>query len=307
MKENEILAGKFKTLKIRSRIIQTIRDFFIGRDYLEIDTPIRIPAPAPESHIDAIPTESWFLHTSPELCMKRLLAAGYPRIFQICKCFRNAERGNRHLPEFTMLEWYRSGIDYFELMRECEDLLVSISQNVFGADTIRFPGKEIQLSPPWERISVEEAFQRYTSVPMEKALKENTFNEIMAFEIEPNLGRLKPAFLYDYPVSLGALARKSRRDPTVAERFELYIDGVELVNAFSELTDPEEQRMRFSQEQRYREACGKTVYPDAEKFLSCLQDMPESAGAALGVDRLCMIFSNTDEIDQVVAFTMEEL
>ena len=298
---------RIENLKKRSRIIRSIRDFFMDRNYVEVETPIRIPAPAPESHIDAVETEGWFLHTSPELCMKRLLAAGHDRIYQICRCFRKAERGDRHLPEFTMLEWYRAGIDYRELMRECEALVVAAAQRLSATGALTFQGRRIELAAPWERLSVREAFARFTPVSVEQALADNSFNERMAFEIEPRLGLPRPTFLYDYPVSLGALARKSALDPSVAERFELYMAGVELVNAFSELIDAEEQRARFSEEQAFRARCGKTVYPDSEKFLQCLPFMPESAGAALGVDRLCMILMDTVRIDDVVAFTTEEL
>ncbi len=307
MKELQVLAAKAENLKMRSRIMQTIRDFFMARDYLEVETPIRIPAPAPESHIDAIASEGWFLQTSPELCMKRLLAVGYPRIFQICKCFRKAERGDRHLPEFSMLEWYCAGIDYGELMRECEDMVLAVARKVVGADTVTFQGREISVSAPWERLSVRQAFERYTPVSMEQALADNSFNERMAFEIEPQLGWERPVFLYDYPLALGALARKSPADPSVAERFELYIGGLELVNAFSELIDPVEQRERFAQEKQYRASAGKAVYPDADSFLDSLHLMPESAGAALGLDRLCMVFADTLVIDEVATFTTEEL
>ncbi len=307
MEEKELNLKKIQNLRLRSRIIQSIRDFFIEREFLEVETPVRIPAPAPESHIEAVSSEPWFLQTSPELCMKRLLAGGHERIFQICRCFRKSERGDRHLPEFTMLEWYQAGIDYRELMRHCEDLLAALSRSIAAAESILYQGKRIKLDAPWERISVTEAFDRYTPVSMERALEDGSFNERMAFEIEPRLGLEKPVFLFDYPVSLGALARSSPGDPTVAERFELYMSGLELVNAFSELVDPEEQRTRFSREQAHRTSCGKPVYPDPEKFLNCLNHMPESAGAALGIDRLCMIFADTTRIDDVVAFTTEDL
>ncbi len=284
-----------------------IRDFFIGRGYLEIETPCRIPSPAPEAHIDAFASGEWFLHTSPELCMKRVLAAGYPKIFQICRCFRMSERGSRHLPEFTLLEWYRSGVDYIGLMEECEDLILSVLRGLTGENSISYQGVCIDLEKPWERIRVEDVFSRFASMSLERALAMGAFDEIMAFEIEPRLSRRKPVFLYDYPVSLGALARVGERNPSFAERFELYISGIELVNAFSELTDAVEQRARFSKEQRERLSRGKTVYPDAEKFLECLCHMPESAGAALGVDRLVMILSDAAGVEDVVAFTPEEL
>ena len=206
-----------------------------------------------------------------------------------------------------MLEWYRAGIDYLELMRECEALVSAVSRAAAGSESLSWQGRRIDLGVGWERLTVREAFARHTASSMEKALKEGTFNELMGLQIEPNLGWEKPAFLYDYPVELGALARSSPGDPTVAERFELYIGGIELVNAFSELIDPAEQRSRFCREQADRAARGRTVYPDPEPFLQCLHHMPESAGAALGLDRLVMLFADTTVIDDVVAFTTEEL
>lgn len=298
---------KREALWLRSRIIQSLRRFFLERAFLEVETPCRIPAPAPECHIDAIASGEWFLQTSPELCMKRLLAAGYPRIFQLCRCFRDRERGSRHVPEFTMLEWYRTGADYGSLMEDCEGLFRWICREVLASDRFTYRGMGIELEKPWLRISVAEAFRRYTGSSMQQALQAGTFNELMAFSIEPQLGNGRPVFLYDYPIELGALARAKQSDPGVAERFELYIAGIELVNAFSELIDSAEQRARFEKEMASRAAAGKTVYPFPEKFLDCLERMPQSAGAALGVDRLVMLFADKTEIDEVVAFTPEEL
>ncbi len=294
-------------MRLRSRIIQSIRRFFLERDFLEVETPCRIPAPAPESHIDAIASGAWFLQTSPELCMKRMHASGYPRLFQTCRCFREKERGGRHLPEFTMLEWYRAGADYEDLMDDCQEIFRSVCREILAEENFTFQGKPIGLEKPWPRISVGDAFTRYAGVSMFDALKAGTFNELMAFSIEPQLGYGKPVFLYDYPVELGALARSKQTDPAVAERFELYIAGIELVNAFSELIDGAEQCARFKKESADRAAAGKTVYPFPQKFIDCLEKMPQSAGAALGVDRLVMLFADKTEIDEVVAFTPEEL
>ncbi len=307
MSEGRRLARKKDFLLQRASILAAIRRFFISRDYMEVETPLRIPAPAPESHIDAIPSDDWFLHTSPELCMKRLLAAGYPRLFQICRCFRGRENGDRHLPEFTLLEWYRAGIDYLELMSECEDLLIGIARDMGKGGEIVYGGKTIGLEKPWERCSVREAFEKHASLSLEEALKNGSFDETMAFEIEPQLGKERPTFLYDYPLSLGALARRKAGDPAFAERFELYIGSMELVNAFSELTDAEEQRSRFLKEEEERRSMGKRPYPVPERFLRVLPEMPESAGAALGVDRLVMLFTGAAEIRDVVAFAPEDL
>jgi lysyl-tRNA synthetase class 2 len=296
-----------KNLAIRARVIQTIRRFFIERDYLEIETPIRIPAPAPEAHIDAVESGGWFLQTSPELCMKRLLAAGFPRIFQICKCFRLGERGDRHLPEMTMLEWYRAESDYQEMMRECEALITAVALDLSAPDVLNYQGRQIKLTPPWRRLSVEQAYRQYGAVSALTALEQGQFDEIMVEKIEPNLELTRPLFLVDYPAARGALARLKPGDGQYAERFELYIGGLEICNAFSELTDPAEQRARFDGEQNHRRLSGKPVYPMPESFISALSDMPDAAGNALGIDRLIMLFADTEKIDEVVAFTPEEL
>lgn len=296
-----------RNLKIRARTVQAVRDFFIGKDYLEIETPCRIPAPAPEEHIDAEISGSWYLQTSPELCMKRLLAAGYPRIFQICKCFRQNERGSKHLPELTMLEWYTSEADYFDIMAQTEDLVRFVAENINSGNHLVYQGNKIDLKKPWPKISVAEAFKKFTSTTLKKALSEDLFDELMTSEIEPKLGRKKPVFLYDYPASLASLSMIKSDNPSIAQRFELYIAGLELCNAYTELTDPEEQKKRFEIEQNKRHGLGKRVYPMPEKFLEALEFMPGASGNALGIDRLVMLFADTKKIDDIVAFTPEEL
>lgn len=307
MAKNWRLARRQKTLQQRARIIQGIRIFFIDRGYLEVETPHRIPAPAPEPHIDAISSDGWFLHTSPELCMKRLLAAGHKKIFQICRCWREGERGSQHVPEFTLLEWYRAGIGYQDLMKECEALIPTLASGIDLDQRLIFHDREIDLGVPWERISVRDAFRSYAKISMKEALERDLFDEVMVQEIEPRLGVTKPTFIYDYPAERGTLARPKEDDPTVAERFELYIGGLEVANAFSELVDPVEQRRRFLLEQAYRSSRGKPVYPMPEKFLDELEEMPPSAGIALGVDRLIMVLLNAKTIDEVVAFAPEDL
>ena len=292
---------------MRAKIIQAIRRFFIEHDYLEIETPHIIPAPAPEVHINAIGAGESYLHTSPELCMKRLLSAGYSKIFQICKCFREGERGENHLPEFTLLEWYHTGIDYIDLMDECEEMVLSLPRNPGLSDEVNYQGRVIDLLRPWERISVKEAFDRYASISMKKALEEDRFYEVMVEEIEPHLGKPKPTFLYDYPATLAALARLKENEPDLAERFEIYMGGLELANAFSELTDVREQETRFERDRSRREQLGKTAYPIPERFLKSLHHMPRSAGCALGVDRLVMVLANKPRVDDVVSFTPEEI
>ena len=294
-----------RNLELRAVILAAIRRYFTENGYLEVETPNRIPSPAPEANIEAEPSGSWFLHTSPELCMKRLLAAGFERIFQICKCYRNGERGRLHLPEMTMLEWYTSGHDYLDMMRQCEDFITTVARSIDHEKGIEYQGRWIDFTKPWERMTVDQAFKKFAPEPMDIALRNSHFDEIIACDIAPNLGCAKPVFLYDYPAALGSLARLKTGDKNVAERFELYIAGIEICNAFSELTDPDEQRKRFEMEMRLRRVSGKTPYPLAESFLQVLDEMPESAGNALGVDRLVMLFADMAEIDGVVAFVPE--
>jgi elongation factor P--(R)-beta-lysine ligase len=296
-----------KNLYLRAQIIHAIRRFFEKNQYLEVETPYRVPTQAPESHIDAETSGQWFLHTSPELCMKRLLSVGYERIFQICRCFRKHERGQKHLPEMTLLEWYRKDTDYQVLMDETENLVRYVAKNIGSGNILSYQGQTITITSPWEKLSVKEAFLQFSDTSMEKALREDRFDEIMGLSIEPQLGFKKPVFLFDYPRQKAALARQKANEPEIAERFELYISGLELCNAFSELTDEKEQRKRFEQELENQRVSGKNVYPMPEKFLKSLEQMPPAAGCALGVDRLVMMFADTQNIDDVVAFTTEEL
>jgi lysyl-tRNA synthetase class 2 len=297
------LSRRRSALAERGAIFNRVRGFFQEKGYLEVETPFRIPAPAPEAQIDAIPSTDWFLQTSPELCMKRLLAAGYQRIFQICRCWRDGERGKRHLNEFTMLEWYRAGADYLFLMEETEALVAAAA----GSPRLHYRGHTVELAPPWERLTVAEAFRLYAGTTALEALDAGLFDQLMVERIEPRLGLTRPTFIYDYPPPLAALARLKKGEPAVAERFELYIGGLEIANAYSELTDCAEQRRRFEAQTAERAALGKAPYPVAEKFLTALAGMPESAGIALGLDRLVMVLLDAETIDEVVAFTTEEL
>lgn len=299
---NWALASKKRNLIERARIVQAIRAFFVAHDFLEVETPQRIPANAPELHIDPVPSGDRWLQTSPELTMKRLLAAGYDNLFQICRVWRDAERGRNHLPEFTLLEWYRPGHDYTTLMGDCEALL----RTLVPEGTINFQGKTIDLSSPWPRLTVAEAFERFASCSLQNALESDRFDEIITSEIEPNLGSA-PLFLTEYPAKMAALARLKPDAPNVAERFELYIGGLELANAFSELVDPIEQRQRFEAEEATRRIADKPAIELPEPFLNELTTLPASAGIALGVDRLVMLLTDCPTIDQVVAFTPEQL
>ncbi len=301
--ENEM----HRRLEIRSLVIQAIRDFFTLNHYLEVDTPIRSPNIIPEAHIDPVTTEEFYLQASPELCMKRLLSKGFNKIFQICKCFRKNERGSHHLPELTMLEWYTKDNTYLDLMDQCRELIKFIAARLDLEDQIKYQDKIIDLDQQWQTITVKQAFEIFADKSLEKALKDNSFDEIVSFQIEPFLGNKTPAFLCDYPASLASLSKLKPENPEYAQRFEFYIAGIELANGFTELIDPVEQKLRFEKENHIRLLKNMQPVPMPDKFLKDLENMPECAGIALGIDRLVMLFCNTASIDEVVAFTPELL
>lgn len=294
-------------IRIRSLVIQAIRDFFTQNDFLEVETPIRCPAVIPEAQIDPVTSEGWFLQASPELGMKRLLSKGWDRIFQICKCFRKNERGRHHLPELTMLEWYAKGHTYLDLMDQCEALVKFIAARLNLDGKLSYQGKTIFLNQPWQRITVSDAFGLYSDIPLAEALEKNQFDEIVGFRIEPHLGNPAPAFLYDYPASLASLARLLPGNPDYAERVEFYMAGIELANGFTELNDAAEQKERFDKENKIRSARNQPLLPMPDRFLKDLETMPDAAGIALGVDRLVMLFCDAETIDEVVVFTPEAL
>ena len=295
------------TLWLRARIIQSIRRFFVEQGFLEVETPNIIPAPVPEAHIDLLNTSYGFLHSSPEVCMKRILSPDFPRIFQICKCYRDGERGHLHLPEFTLLEWYRADADYHDLMDDCEAMVTFVSDEVGLGNTVKYQGKEIIIDAPWKRITVEEAFAAFSPITLKEALATDRFEEMVVLHIEPGLDASRPVFLCDYPSRFASLSRLKEGRPDLAERFELYMGGLELANAFSELIDPAEQEARFSKENELREEQGKKPYPIPVRFLDALHAMPPSAGIAFGVDRFVMLLTGAEKIDDVATFTPEEL
>ena len=301
---------KTGALWLRANVIKAIRDFFWERGFLEVETPLLIPANAPEEHINPIHAlPSWQLQTSPELCMKRLLGAGHRNLFQISHCWRAAERGSRHLSEFTMLEWYRADCDYQALMSDCEELLRCVAATCIP-ERRYFTRNSAHCDPflPWQRLSVQEAFLRFTDTDVWECLRKGLYEEILTSTIEPACaGFDSPVILMDYPAELAALARLKPEDSNVAERFELYVGGLELANGFSELTDPAEQRRRFEEANHVRSKNGQDVLPLPEPFLASLAAMPPAAGIALGIDRLVMLTAGADSIDEVVAFTPEDL
>jgi lysyl-tRNA synthetase class 2 len=298
-------------LHIRAALFRYIREFFVERGFLEVDTPIRQPVIIPECNIVPISADGQFLQTSPELCMKRLLAAGCDKIFQICPCFRKNEIGSRHLEEFTMLEWYRTGADYRQLMVDCEELLQSVVPKILDL----FPGEPSLYGEPTtrdilveraEKLTVTDSFKRYSPVSLQQALAEDMFDELLVEHVEPHLGIERPLFLMDYPRELASLAKVSEGDSEIAERFELYVSGIELANGFSELTDSVEQRHRFQKELEIIEVAQGRSQKMPEHFLKDLSLLKNAAGIAFGFDRLLMLVMNKNEINSVVSFTQQD-
>lgn len=295
-------------LHIRAALFRAIREFFFAHGFLEVDTPIRQPVLIPEGNILPISAEGHYLQTSPELCMKRLLAAGCTRIFQICPCFRKNELGRKHLEEFTMLEWYRRDAGYLQLMVDCEALLNHVVPRVAKyipagySDEERLRHSHTVLIAGAERLTVADAFCRYSPVTLARALQEDRFDEVLVEYIEPHLGKDRPLFLLDYPAELASLARLKPVYPVVAERFELYVSGVELANGFTELTDPVEQRRRFTEEIARMDQVQGRAHRMPERFLTDLAQLESAAGIALGLDRLFMQITGRENICEAVSF-----
>ncbi len=316
-------------LAARARILAAIRRFFAQRDFIEVETPALQVSPGMEPHLQAFATELHepgagahrrYLHTSPEFAMKKLLAAGVPRLFQLARVFRDGERSRTHHPEFTMLEWYRAGAGYRDLMADCE----ALSRECLAASgraSFVWDGRECDPNAPFERLSVSEAFRRHCGIELLSALEldalaaaarplgiephggddwEDLFFRLFLDRVEPHLGVGRPTVLYYYPIAMAALARAKPEDARLAERFELYVAGLELANAFSELTDPAAQRARFVADQEKKRRRYGIAYPIDEDFLAALGRMPESAGIALGVDRLVMLATGASSIDDVL-------
>ncbi|MFC7333316.1 EF-P lysine aminoacylase EpmA [Rhodocista pekingensis] len=332
----DAFARRSAALAARGRITRAVRAWFEAEDFAEVETPALQVSPGLEVHLQAFSTELrgphpddrrvLHLHTSPEFAMKKLLAAGLPRLFQLAHVFRNGERSATHHPEFSMLEWYRAGAGYTDLMRDCE-ALVRAACRAAGTDLLRRGEATCDPFGAWEVLTVADAFRRYADVDLlatapdplrpDPALLaaeaarigirtapgdtwEDLFFRISLERIEPRLGYGRPTFLADYPVSMAALARAKPGDPRVAERFELYACGVELANAFGELTDPAVQRARFEADMAEKQRLYGERYPLDEEFLDALALMPESAGIALGFDRLVMLATGAARIEDVL-------
>ena len=303
---------KLPFLKNRARIIKNVRKFFDDDGFLAVETPCVVPCPTMDAHIHGFEvTGAGFLHASPEFEMKKLLVAGCEKIYQICPVFRKEVVGKLHSTEFTMIEWYRTNADYFDLMNDCQNLIQNISGNYSHKD------KKCNSNLKWEIITVSDAFEKYANLCLDdylddtprfakdcgvKTSKDDTwddiFHTIMAQKIEPFLGSPAPTILHDYPKSMASLARLN--DKGFAQRMELYICGIELANGFSELTDADVQRARFKKDRAQKQEIYGFSYAPDEDFLNALElGMPKSAGIALGIDSLVMLVGDARDINQV--------
>ncbi len=318
------LARRLPHLRARARLQASMRQWFADEGFLEVETPILQAAPGAEVHLAGFATE-WelpngeanerWLHSSPEFAMKKLLAGGLPKIFQFARVFRNAEGSALHHPEFTMLEWYRAGVGYEAIMEDCAALLCTL-----GVDQLRWDGHVCDPRAAPERLTVADAFVRYAGVDLfatvgnAEALSgasgvamhagdswEDVFFRIMFEKIERRLGVGRPTILCEYPISMAALARAKPGDPRVAERFELYVCGVELANAFGELTDANIQRDRLEADMDLKDQLYGVRWPVDEDFLAALDHgLPDCSGIALGFDRLAMLASGASRIEDVL-------
>jgi lysyl-tRNA synthetase class 2 len=306
---------------VREKVVDIIRAFFKNQDFREVFTPILVPVPSIEPNLEVFKTElrtsknvkrNGYLIMSPEFSIKKLLAAGIGNCFEITKCFRNEEEVSPlHNPEFTMLEWYRINADYRDVMKDFENLFCEIIKSVnpkVDLSKWEYQGETYDLSLPWPRVSFKEAFAKYAGKDI-KNIKDEDFYQIFFNEIELKLrGSGKPAIIYDYPVSQAALARKKESDPRFAERFEVFLGGVELGNCFSEITDANEQKRRFEKDLSERKALGKTDYPIDNDLIEALKEgLPLVSGIAVGVDRLIMLAANVSSISETLFFPGEEL
>lgn len=324
-------------LEKRALVVKAIRDFFWQEKFLEVETPQMVKLPSMEPYLEVFETSLLdvnrvphraFLSSSPEFSMKKLLSQGVGKMFQICKSYRNAEGlSSRHNPEFTILEWYRPNEEYTQIMQDCEDLYRFIGQQL-GMKTLEFRGQSFDFTKPWKRISVQQAFEQYAQVDEDTLLDhaklitkltekgyqtdaettwEQAFNQIFLNEIEPFLGTDVPTILYEYPVEQAALSRRCEHDPRYAERFEFYIAGLEMGNAFGELTDWEEQLRRLQADREEKERIGRTLYDiDMELIEALKHGLPPTSGIAVGVDRVVMTFLDAEKIQDVLAFPAQE-
>ncbi|WP_428608350.1 EF-P lysine aminoacylase EpmA [Sedimenticola sp.] len=314
--------ASLETLRMRARVMARIRAFFHQQGVMEVETPVCSQAATTDPAIESLVTRytgpgaprglPLYLHTSPEFPMKRLLAAGSGSIYQICRVFRDGESGRLHNPEFTLLEWYRPGFDHHRLMDEVELLIQSLKPSVDTSRRIRYQAlfeQHLQIDPhtatveQLRRCAQDQGISGVDTLDLPNP--DGWLDLLMSHCIEPAMGP-GLCFVYDYPASQAALARVRAGDPPVAERFELYLDGVELANGFHELIDAAEQRRRFEQDIHVRAAAGQPVVPMDQRFIQALaQGMPDCSGVALGIDRLLMQLVGVDTIAEVMAFPID--
>lgn len=308
--------------KKRAQILDLIRDFFKQRGFLEVQTPILVKGMSTEPYIDPVTVEFFddrnkqyqgYLITSPEYSLKKLLAQGLKNIFEITKAFRQKEAfGGLHNPEFTILEWYRTKADYQDIMIDTEELIYYITTKIHGQPRFIYQGREVDVSLPWLRMSVKDAFKKWATIDLNKQQKRKNFNdwfyEIFLNKIEPNLPQNKPIILYDYPLPQAALAKRKSKNSFYAERFEVYIAGLELCNAFSELTDWKEQLKRLKEDQKIRKQLNKEIIPIDKTFINALKSgLPPTGGNALGIDRLEMLLLDINNIDDLLPLSANKM
>jgi len=323
----------------RAKIKDLIREFFKKRGFLEVETPILVKYPGMEPYLSPISlkfrdeknkTYKGFLITSPEYSLKKMLAAGFEKIFEITKAFRQEESfGPLHNPEFTILEWYRMKADYFDIMKDTEELIYFLVKKIYKRDYFYYQNQKIDVSLPFQRISLKEAFLKFSGINLDKTKDINYFykivkekgyeiskkedqNDLFSLiflnEIEPNLDKSKPVFLYDYPLYQGALAKRKSKKSFYVERFELFIGGLEIANAFSELLDYKEQLKRLKEEQKLRKKLKKEFIEIDKGFINALKSgIPPTGGIALGVDRLEMLLLDIKDINELLSFPAKQM
>jgi lysyl-tRNA synthetase class 2 len=291
-------------LECRALILESIRAFFRKEGFIEVETPLLVPQAAPEQFIAPFTVNGWFLSTSPEMHMKRLLAAGYGNVFQITHCFRKGERGRLHNPEFTMLEWYRIDADYLRIIEDTEKLVLAVAGGLGLGSSIRYQGQDVDMSCPWPRVTVSKAFGKSADWDPVLRLDPERFDLDLVEKVMPGFAPDRPTVLIDYPAANASMARLKPGDRKVAERAEVFIGGLELANAYTELTDAAELEKRFREViEEAGDAEGHRPMP--RRFLKAMVDLPACGGIALGVDRLVMLLCDAASIDEVVAFPRE--
>ena len=303
--DNKRLARLRPNLKRRALILDFTREFFKNQDFLEVETPTRMPAVAPEPYIIPFESGDWFLSTSPELHMKRMLAAGYEKLFQFSHCFRKGERGRWHNPEFTMLEWYRAGADYDRIIRDIEELITALAKKLGFKNTVNYGGQAIEIRPPWPRTTVKDAFVSAAGWDPTGDCVARRFDIDFVEKVLPSFNPRRPTVLVDYPSQMASLARLKPGDAAVAERAEVFIGGLEMANAYSELADAAEQEKRFRETigQIRKERDQNMAMP--QLFMESLARLPACGGVALGIDRVVMLLCDAPSIDDVMAFTAD--